>query len=196
MGQYNRDCYWKSILLRGDAPSWAKKPEENSEYWETARLSEGVDFEQARNDNVAVALNDEYEVYNIKADETVIIRMPEELIPVIDECRNTLLRDIKEKGFVIETCPTSNLMIGPFDRYDQLPLLNLVDKNDLDNSIQASVNTDTKGVFATSLYDEFSLIALSMKKKGCDMSQVVIPYIQKLMENNREQKFEPIKIES
>ena len=57
-------------------------------------------------------------------------------------------------------------MIGAFKRYDKLPMHELKD-------LSLSINTDDKGIFATSLENEYSLIALSLKKKGVSMEEII-----------------------
>ena len=54
-------------------------------------------------------------------------------------------------------------MIGPFERYDQLPLLKFL--NNL-NDCNISINTDDKGIIATSIEAEYALIAAAMKKNN------------------------------
>lgn len=85
----------------------------------------------------------------------------------ISMLQEAMLADIEHKGIVIETNPSSNLKIGRFDRYDEHPitLFNSVTPNADGHSIMVSINTDDKGVFATSLQNEFSLIAIALKKQ-------------------------------
>ncbi len=89
----------------------------------------------------------------------------------------------------MESNPTRNLMIGLFDMYKELPTLKFCDKN-----IDVSVNTDAKGVFSTSLYTEYSLLALAMQKKDEDWDTVIKPKIKKLMDNSRGQRFGEVKL--
>ena len=85
----------------------------------------------------------------------------------ISRLQEAMLSDIEHKGIVIETNPSSNLKIGRFDRYDEHPitLFNSVTQSPERHSIMVSINTDDKGVFATSLQNEFSLIAIALKKQ-------------------------------
>ena len=54
-------------------------------------------------------------------------------------------------------------MIGPFERYDQLPLLKFLDNL---NDCNISINTDDKGIIATFIESEYALIAAAMKKNN------------------------------
>ena len=113
------------------------------------------------------------------------------------------IRGIKESGYIpdigdqgrvpsrcsqVESNPTSNLMIGPFDMYKELPTMKLSKGN-----VNVSVNTDAKGVFSTSLYTEYSLLALAMQKDGKDWNTIET-IITGLISNSREQRFRKVKL--
>lgn len=76
------------------------------------------------------------------------------------------------KGIGIETNPTSNLLISTMTGYNEHPILNFYNKDltldfDAVNNCQqlyVSINTDDKGVFRTSLENEYALLACSMEK--------------------------------
>ena len=61
-------------------------------------------------------------------------------------------------------------------------------------NIDVSVNTDAKGVFSTSLYNEYSLLALAMQKDGEDWNTEIKPKIKKLMNNSRGQRFGEVRL--
>ena len=78
-------------------------------------------------------------------------------------------RFVSEKKISIECCPTSNLKIGYIDRYENHPLLTKfypIDAKVDTPLIKSSINTDDRGVFYTSIYEEYSLIALALYKKS------------------------------
>ncbi|MDE6654941.1 MAG: hypothetical protein K2K37_11215, partial [Muribaculaceae bacterium] len=81
--------------------------------------------------------------------------------------QDAMLSRLESKGVVIETNPSSNLKIGRFDRYDLHPItiFNSVTPSAAGHSLVVSVNTDDKGVFSTSLENEYSLIAIGLMKK-------------------------------
>ena len=79
---------------------------------------------------------------------------PEGIEEVVSALQQQLQRKIANAGIAIECNPSSNLKIGPFDSYTQHPIF-AFRRNDL----KASINTDDKGIFSTSLYNEYSLIA-------------------------------------
>ena len=81
--------------------------------------------------------------------------------------QEAMLSRLESRGVVIETNPSSNLKIGRFDRYDLHPItiFNSVTPSAAGHSLVVSVNTDDKGVFSTSLENEYSLIAIGLMKK-------------------------------
>lgn len=75
-------------------------------------------------------------------------------------------------GIGVETNPSSNLLISTMTSYDEHPIVQLYNK-DLtydDEKLQAcpqvnvSINTDDKGVFRTSLENEYALMACALEK--------------------------------
>ena len=86
----------------------------------------------------------------------------------------------------IETCPTSNFCIGPFERYDELPTAQLYHKID---SASFSINTDIKGVIATNLETEYALVGLSLIKSGRDIREVQ-SYLRKVIDAGMTNRFD------
>ena len=84
------------------------------------------------------------------------------MVSGIQRIQKFLLKAIKDKNIAIEVCPTSNYMIGYFDKYSELPLFTFI-KELPDNAI--SINTDDKGVISTSIENEYALIGMAMSKK-------------------------------
>lgn len=102
---------------------------------------------------------------------------PREIVQIVSEIQNHLLNKIKERDIVIESNPTSNLCIGPFEDYCNLPLFKFEE-----SGVRYSVNTDDKGVFATSLSNELSLVAESYDGSANDM-------IEKICKENKRSRF-------
>ncbi|MCE9500383.1 MAG: adenosine deaminase [Leptospira sp.] len=59
---------------------------------------------------------------------------------------------IKEKGTVIETCPSSNLFIGMIENLKDHPL-----KRFLDSNLNVTIGSDDPGIFDTNLKKEYEL---------------------------------------
>lgn len=80
--------------------------------------------------------------------------------------QEAILSEFERNGIVVECNPTSNLRIGRFDRYSEHPVFKFHGvRYDRKHAIPASINTDDSGVFATSLRNEYSLIAAALYKE-------------------------------
>ena len=117
---------------------------------------------------------------------------------LITRIQKAMQADLAERGIAIECNPSSNLKIGRFSRYEEHPIFRFYppDKNGSESlCLPVSVNTDDRGVFSTSLTNEFSLLALAMtKQKTPDGKRVwsddsINMYIAKLIKNGKEQRF-------
>lgn len=109
--------------------------------------------------------------------EPELYAFPREIVQIVSEIQNHLLKKIKERDIVIESNPTSNLCIGPFEDYCNLPLFKFEE-----SGVRYSVNTDDKGVFATSLSNELSLVAESYYGSANEL-------IVKICEENKRSRF-------
>lgn len=109
--------------------------------------------------------------------ELELYTFPREIVQIVSEIQNHLLNKIKERDIVIESNPTSNLCIGPFEDYCNLPLFKFEE-----SGVRYSVNTDDKGVFATSLCNELSLVAESYYGSANEL-------IAKICEENKRSRF-------
>ena len=76
------------------------------------------------------------------------------------------------RKIAIEVNPTSNLRICNIDTYDTHPVvkfrnygLSVIDEYNDCPQISVSINTDDKGIFATSLEKEYTLMALALEKQ-------------------------------
>lgn len=153
--------YSDSMKLRGDHPIGAGRAEGMSLFAKTA-LDDDVALEALRGDAVVGTMF--YEYYSDRqirqrGEKLAFWKMPREIVGAVSRIQNYLLKEIADKQIAIETCPTSNYMIGYFDKYIDLPFFTFVEKLP-DNAI--SINTDDKGIIATSIENEYALIAAAM----------------------------------
>lgn len=104
--------------------------------------------------------------------KVMVLKVHESFAEDVALVQSALLKDLEKRCIVIETNPSSNLKIGRFSRYDEHPVLHFHDISSEDKSgtsMIASINTDDKGIFSTSLKNEYSLIAAALfKKRGAD----------------------------
>lgn len=175
------------MKLRGDQPLKGIRGEGMHLFNECA-FDNDRKLAALRSDSVVKALFDEYYEENeiSKAGGEIIHwKMPRGVEEGIQAIQDQLQNVIIQKGVAIETCPTSNYMIGPFDRYDELPVNKFLDSMP-DNPI--SINTDDKGVMATSIEGEYMLMAASMAKRGVPEADIRAKLI-KVIEDAKTSRF-------
>ena len=84
----------------------------------------------------------------------------------VAKLQEAFLSEFEKNGIVIECNPTSNLRIGRFEKYSDHPVFRFHGvRYDRKHAISASINTDDSGVFATSIRNEYSLIAAALYKE-------------------------------
>ncbi|MCQ2313122.1 MAG: hypothetical protein MJZ84_06730 [Paludibacteraceae bacterium] len=195
-GKFDLIDYWQSMILRGDAPC----QEKYAGIWQLTRLCKGDVYENARHNTKATDLLNEY-LYNPHIKENGRMpytkKYPANIIEIVEQIQQEMIRFIAEKGIAIECCPSSNLKIGRFSRYDEHPIFKFrpIDKDTHMPLLNVSINTDDRGVFATSLYNEYSLIALAMMKMKDENGhrkyndETVYDYIERIRLNGQQQRF-------
>lgn len=180
--------HWLSMHLRGDLELVNDDLQDKYGELKECHLCQNSISVRARESKTARALLDVYESPTPDAFKTVLYRMPSSALEYIVLIQQHLMAAIVSKNYMIESCPTSNYIIGPFERYNDVPLRSFVNSE----GINVSVSTDTKSIFATSLYEEFSLLAISMKKDGMDLQTQIIPILKRFADSGRKQLFTPV----
>lgn len=92
-------------------------------------------------------------------------RITREYVSLIQTVQDAMMRRMMKKGIAVECNPSSNKLIGPFDRYDQHPIfrfnhhgLPLPEFSQSRIGLRVCVNTDDQGIFDTSLENEYALL--------------------------------------
>lgn len=213
---YNKICpfdmqtYWSSMLLRGDEPCktgmkikptlWEKST--MTDWNQTAEVDDEL-VNIARQDQEACELYQCYHFdYSVKTngEKRYQGKYPESIAAIVGKLQAKIRQKVSKKQIAIECNPTSNLKIGFIDNYCEHPLLTKFDpiaeqSNPYYPLLNASVNTDDRGVFATTLYNEFSLLALGlMKEKNDDGTpkygtRQIMEYIDHLRKAGEQQRF-------
>ena len=88
-------------------------------------------------------------------------------------------------------------MIGGFERYDKHPIFTFkpIEAGPTDPIINVSINTDDRGIFATNISNEYSLITLAMMKmKDKDghrlyNDETIYNYVERVRKNGIIQRF-------
>lgn len=184
---FSADDYWDSMQMRSDMTDAFVEELYGPGVFKSMRCSDAR-CNKARKNEKAKVYCQEYLKRNVKGDEIVLVRHSWLVIKAIEDVQEAMMKMFSERKYKVESNPTSNLMIGPFDMYKELPTMKLSKGN-----VNVSVNTDAKGVFSTSLYTEYSLLALAMQKNGKDWNTIETR-IKGLIANSRGQRFGEVKL--
>lgn len=170
--------YYDAWKLRGDNPEvyLADSIGQSDTEWDYFALNEC--YPENKKIRCQKCCKDLYVLYhfdeNVKrrGAEVVECKVSRDLIEVIEQIQKCLQREIARLGISVEANPSSNYMIGTFNRYDQHPIRNFYNKGLTVNyeelmenpQIDVTINTDDQAIFSTSLENEYAYIALSMEK--------------------------------
>lgn len=169
--------YYLSWLLRGDDPylyqsNLCEPPKDSFDKYDLNHFD--IQINLARDNEEAREL---YNAYHFdpkskhKGRQSEEISLSNGIVEIINEIQVEMRKDIAHRKIAIEVNPTSNLRICNIDTYDTHPILKfrnyglsgIDDANDCPQ-ISVSINTDDKGIFATSLEKEYTLMALAVEK--------------------------------
>lgn len=206
---FDEYSYWNSMLLRGNDP-WASMDDDGDDSadvvrtdWQSVAFVDDDMVRRARKDERARSLAYQYNfVQSIKekGEKRVEWKYQEEIIQVVSDMQEWMQRMVSHREIAVECNPSSNLKIGYFDEYKQHPLLTrfypIEKQNDLGYPfLNASISTDDRGVFYTTAYNEFSLIAKALgkqkDKRGNDKYNpiAIANYIDRIRQNGFSQRF-------
>ena len=209
--------YYNGWRLRGDDPGLYRyekydkevydKPLKNhingSCYWYNKHKKmnyESKVLDLIRNNKKAARLYSMYH-YDIEArkkgNETEAVKITEQYISMVTALQDKMMKELARKHIGIESNPSSNVLIGPFDKYEQHPIFRFFPVSpSAQETVQfVSVNTDDQGVFDTSLAMEYSFLACTIRSiKNENLEQVynddaIYSYLEKLRENGFSQAF-------
>ena len=164
------------------------------------RKSEELDI--LRKDKKVCGLYERYHydpVIKARGARVEVFSVEEEYVRLIREIQEGMRREIAKKGIGIECNPSSNVLIGTFQRYRHHPIFRFhpINKELGDDKLMVSVNTDDQGVFDTSLENEYALLTccLCTEKIGqtgdCFSAEEVYQYMEHLRAMGHAQVFPP-----
>jgi hypothetical protein len=192
------DAYYHSWHLRGDHPDLYKSGKcgqiQGQRWFPYRQYMKAEDgLEQYRKDEVVSEL---YYLYHfdttvkVKGLKPIAIQIEPWWVEIVEEIQRAMRKEIYNRGIAIECNPTSNVLIGTFQRYDKHPITvfnNYHLVHDDEPNMMASVNTDDLGVFDTSAQNEYALlfasIAGSRHKENNYEDDVIYEYLDYLREN-------------
>lgn len=187
--------YYHAMWLRSDVDG-----EHNGQIaWEKAMKCQHEKSVGSRMDGKAVMTAHQMRLdQNLirKEEETVSWKASKDYIRLIGRLQKVMMKRLEELGVTIESNPTSNLMLSGLERYDELPLLRHSSTVRFwGMHLPFTINTDDKGLFGTTLQNEFALMAKAMSKKEGVLTQrkwsdkKIESYLMKAVERSHEVKF-------
>lgn len=198
--------YYQSWLLRGDRPSYYYPPNLKRKHsvpvgWNLFSLNHDADADVARKNTIAKKL---YELYHYDRDvrenarANVQEKLTVDVVRLIGEVQEKMLEEVERKNLCIECNPTSNLCIATIEGYSTHPIVrffgDMLSDEVKGHCVSVSVNTDDKGIFATSLEREYSLLALSLEKNAAKDKKLsprnIYEWLDKIRQMGLEQRFE------
>lgn len=186
--------YWHSMLLRGNDPDYIySKTPVLATLWEKTATLQHDRLKAAYADKTAKDLFHDYffnqPIHNAGM-QMIRHKWSQEIVKVVKDLQTQMQYEIYKAGVGIECCPTSNLKIGYIDQYNLHPMLQRFHPVITKASyplLKVSINTDDRGVFYTSIYEEYSLMALALQKekeKNSDKpkynTQTIYDYIERI----------------
>lgn len=133
-----------------------------------------------------VDTNDFVLPHDIQNDEDIVVfKLNKTIVEVVKYNQDRIRTEIIRRGIPIETCPTSNLRIGYFSKYSELPTCSLL----CDEESVVTINTDAPGILNTSLENEYNLIALALKKDKGKSESDIKKAVEKLKHNAKAAMF-------
>lgn len=194
--------YWRSMLLRGNDMEYLDILGHDFSSRDKTAFPEFIVKENLIRSERSKKLYESYELSEeifAKGNESYMCKIPESYIDDISKLQRALISILKYKGISVECNPSSNLKIGGFKKYSDLPIFKLSPiESSNERRLTASINTDDRGVFGTSIRNEYSLIAASLFKEKDTHSgepkyslNEITSYIEDLAENGKHMKFQP-----
>lgn len=172
---YSMLDYYQTWKLRGDCPElyvtglFEKPTKSTFELYENFLYIQDNELTHYRMQHKNTQLYHDYHFdWQVKkaGQEIIVVDIDERYQALMRQLQDQMQREVVAHGIAIECNPTSNYLIGTFQRYDQHPILRFnrysLDQGNLSSSapqISVSINTDDQGVFDTSLENEYALIA-------------------------------------
>lgn len=206
---YNIETYYLSWKLRGDHPMLYETQRfklpvfYNTSYMINERIEGGT---QIRREKEAAELMYYYHYsasVRRRGQISLCKTITDSYLKGVQKVQKAMQRYVADCGISIEANPSSNYKISTIDKYEKHPILNFYnmgltwddDKLRACPQLHASINTDDKGVFDTSLENEFALMGCALENmrdedgKRLYSRQMVYDWLDRIRENGNQQSF-------
>ncbi|WP_455720058.1 hypothetical protein [Agathobacter sp.] len=199
--EHSINLYYESWKLRGDDPSVYLTGKYVSPvifmwYYVNSEVSNGSFIRN--NKTIAKLMYLYHYSTQVRKNGSKIIhkKVNDMYISCMGKIQTGMQHKVARCGICIETNPSSNLKISTIDKYEAHPItkfynMGLTWNEELLNEcpqIHSSINTDDKGVFDTSLENEYALVGCSMEKASYN-KQYVYEWLDRIRENGNQQSF-------
>ncbi len=200
--------YYLSWLLRGDAPELYRngifeRPKDRIGHYKIC--SSDDEMETARNHYESCKLYHRYH-YDAEVKKRGMMPITEPIsdlfIETVAILQKEMQRQISIQGIAIETNPSSNVLISILPDYSQHPITSFFDKG-ISNApnfhqLNVSINTDDKGVFSTSISNEYAYLAFYLENAKNSEGQPlysryeIFEWLDAIRKSGNEQSFDEI----
>ncbi len=156
-------------------------------YHETENKIEDIDTDEIQwtPKLICNAINCEYFLKDMK--KTVTININRDTIEKYIKLQKYMKDKVNKKGIIVETNPTSNLLIGDFTTFKDYHITNLSSPKKEDVII--TINTDDPVIFNTRINNEYALIYDILMKEGKYSGKEVINWLDKVRDNGIQYSF-------
>lgn len=177
--KYSIHSYYEAWKLRGDEPTLYNRDgfDQNEQYINRNYLI-NYQYPQSFDSRYRAEVGKLYYLYHYNygvKDEgmkPIEVYVPPVYIEGACAIQKAMQRHVAACGIGVETNPSSNFLISTMGSYDEHPIVQLYNKDlTYDNEklkicpqVNVSINTDDKGVFRTSLENEYALMACALEK--------------------------------
>ncbi len=207
--RFNIDTYYEAWKLRGDDPElYSGGLFDNSvmlgRTWLVNRRYPER-FQNREHDEIAYLYYLYHYDKDVKENGRVVTQIYVPLFQIEGICaiQKAMQKEVAALGIGIETNPSSNFAISPIQGYEEHPIVCLYNKDmtwDVEKirncpQMNVSINTDDKGIFHTSLENEYALMACAMEKvkdeRGMPLynRQMIYQWIDNIREMGNMQSF-------
>lgn len=207
--QYDIDTYYEAWKLRGDHPALYRDGQFSDynamlqDFWQNHSF---LDAEECRHRKETVRLVYFYHysaAVRFYGKQAKDFSVPDVYINGVEKVQKAMQLFIAERGISIEANPSSNYYISTMDSYQDHPISRLynmgltADPQEIKECTQMhiSINTDDKGVFQTSLENEYALMSCALERAEYEdgrkkyQKQLVYEWMDHIRENGNQQSF-------